>query len=120
VLYAARAASAVTCQRALTRIAPHTARARGAGAGVAQVDAARRTVTLPKVVDWYSLDFSPRAGPGSAPDVARAVGALLPAGCAVRAQLEACLGPRGGGRAAVRYAAFEWVCHPRLRLWSGP
>jgi len=76
------------------------------------VDAARSTVTLPKIVEWYAHDF---AASGSPADSLRAVSALLPASSTCRAELEALL--RKTRKPAVRFVAYNWACHNRLRRW---
>ena len=77
-----------------------------------QVDAARRLITLPKMVEWYAHDFSPHSAPL---EVAKAVAAMLPAKCEARAQMGALLAARP--KPTVRFAPFTWACHPRLREW---
>ncbi|KAJ1634360.1 hypothetical protein T492DRAFT_974026 [Pavlovales sp. CCMP2436] len=77
------------------------------------VDAGRRLVTLPKVVEWYQADFTSSSHPAEA---ARAVAALLPADSPTRAAMEEVLGARP--KPTVRFAAYSWACHARLREWQ--
>lgn len=62
--------------------------------------------------DWYAHDFSASAAPL---EVAKGVATLMPPSSDVRVAMEALLSARP--KPTVRYAAYTWACHARLREW---